>query len=109
MKRLIRCNDGMFSKPEIVSLYVADGASRPDYIIPNTFYLEAEDSQGDQIYIGVNESKKNNYTDRDYALETAEQGFLYGGSLQECIAELYSYYDVSDNYSRQIDELAKKY
>lgn len=109
MKRLIRCNDGMSSKSEIVSLSLGDGATRPDYIIPNTFYLEAEDSEGDEIYIGVDESKKNNYTDRDYVLETAGQGFLYEGSLQECIAELYFYYDVSGNYSRLIEALAKKY
>jgi len=109
MKRLIRCNDGMSSKPEIVSLSLGDGASRPDYIIPNTFYLEAEDNQGDQIYIGVDEAKKNNYTDKDYTLETAGQGFLYGGSLQDCITELYSYYIVPDQYSRQIEALVRRY
>lgn len=109
MKRLIRCNDGMSSKPEIVSLSLGDGASRPDYIIPNTFYLEAEDNQGDQIYIGLDESKKNDYTDRDYVLETAGLGNLYVGTLQDCITELYSCYDVSGNYSRQIEALANKY
>lgn len=104
MKTYIRASSNE-ALPEIVEIKLLDGSQRDDVLLPGTFFLDAWDSNDDEIWIGVDCDNPS-----EYVLETALEGTLYSNSsLYEVLVQFTDRYDISFDFVRQIFKFARNY